>query len=72
METKLTLDRIEEGQAVLLTDAKEKIYLPVRLLPSTAQEGNVYFLNLDDKPEQTKDAKEQAKAILNEILGGKK
>ena len=68
METKLTLDRIEEGQAVLLTDEQEKIYIPVRLLPSEAKEGNIYYINIDNKPEEAKDAKNQAKAILNEIL----
>ena len=69
MDTKATLDRIEEGQAVLLTDTKEKIYVPVRLLPKNAKEGNVYYLKISDNLMETKDSKEQAKAILNEILG---
>lgn len=68
METKATLDRIEEGQAVLLTEDKDKIYVPVRLLPSGASEGNAYYIKISHSPESTKNGKEQAKAIINEII----
>lgn len=70
MQTKITLDRIEEGQAVLATDTKETIYIPVRLLPASAKEGNVYYIDISENKAETRDSKEQAKNILNEILKG--
>lgn len=69
MELTVTIDRFEGDQAVLLTDAREKILWPQAKLPAGAAEGAVLSVTIktDEEAKTTKTA--LAKDILNELLG---
>jgi hypothetical protein len=64
---KLTIDRIEEGVAVLKTD-KKNINIPLDFLPEGVKEGDELMLEILKNGAETKIKKTEAKEILNEIL----
>ena len=65
---KLTLDRFENGKAVLKTDDGETIVWPKNKLPENTRESAIlYFTILNDKQAE-KEKKEMAKEILNQLL----
>ncbi len=66
---KVTLDRIEEGVAVLLVRDKEtiKINIPLFLLPSESKEGDILDITIDIDAQETEDAKERASSLLEKL-----
>jgi len=64
-----TLDRIEGGVGVLLTNPEAQIInIPLKFLPNDIKEGDILCLTINLESEQTLAEKQQAKEILNEIL----
>jgi len=51
--TFLTLDRIEEGIAVTITDDGSRVLMPASLLPGGTAEGTVLEMRLKADPEET-------------------
>ena len=47
MKTTVTIDRIEEGFAVIELDVKNFITVPLKYLPSGVKEGEKLILNFD-------------------------
>jgi len=68
MKLKLIVDRIEENFIVFLTENGEKIDWPKTAFLNDVKEGEVYYFNIKNSPEEEKNKKEMAKEILNEIL----
>ncbi|MGE5457619.1 MAG: DUF3006 domain-containing protein [Methanococcaceae archaeon] len=66
---KVTLDRIEEGTAVLLIRDKEtiKINIPLFLLPSESREGDILDITIDIDAQETEDAKERVSNLLEKL-----
>ena len=66
---KVTLDRIEEGVAVLLVRDKEtiKINIPLFLLPSESREGDILDITIDIDAQETEDAKKRASSLLEKL-----
>ena len=66
---KTTLDRIEEGTAVLLIrpEEKETVYLPAQYLPENVQEGDILNLQIKLNKEETKNAKQRVRNLLNRL-----
>ena len=68
MIVKVTIDRFEEGKAVLKTKDKQTITWPKDKLPENIHEGSVLRIAIStDQATEIVD-KELAKDILNEIL----
>jgi len=68
METKITIDRFEDDQAILKTTTGETIAWPKKLLPQNCAEGDSLVFTAMSEKEKTEKNKELAKTILNEIL----
>ncbi len=68
MKLKLTIDRLEDKQAVLKTEDNQTINWPIDKLPVEAHEGSTIIFNILTDQESEKDKREQAKDMLNEIL----
>ncbi len=68
MKLKLTIDRLEDKQAVLKTEDNQTINWPIDKLPVEAHEGSTMVFNILTDQESEKDRREQAKDMLNEIL----
>lgn len=68
MKVKVTIERIEEGVAVLKTENDQIINWPKNKLPENARPGMSldFFIGENGKGE---DDKKLAKEILNELLG---
>lgn len=66
---KVTLDRIEEGIAVLLVRDEEtvKINIPLFLLPSESREGDILDITIARNIKETGDAKERVSALLEKL-----
>ena len=67
----LTLDRFEEGKAVLIGERGIDIVVPKRLVPKSCGEGDVVHLTLASDEGETTRREQTAKELLNEILGSK-
>lgn len=67
---KVTLDRIEEGTAVLLVRDKEtvKIDIPLFLLPPESKEGDILDITIDKDIQETEDAKERVSSLLEKLI----
>ena len=65
----LTIDRFENGKAVLKTNDNETIIWPKNKLPDNLKEGSVLNFTIADDKYKEEDKKKLAKDILNEILG---
>ncbi len=68
MEIIATLDRFENGQAVLVLKDGSQVIWPRPQLPADAKEGDILYLQIKTEPEATKAKQKQAKDILNELL----
>jgi len=68
MIIKLTLDRFEDDNAVLVTDDNKTAIWPSSLLPKETKEGSVIYFALTNDLKASADSKQLAKNILNEIL----
>ncbi|HHV24564.1 MAG TPA: DUF3006 domain-containing protein [Methanosarcina sp.] len=66
---KVTLDRIEEGIAVLLVRDEEtvKINIPLFLLPPESREGDILDITIARNIKETEDAKERVSALLEKL-----
>jgi hypothetical protein len=66
---KLSIDRIEEGIAVLVMrdDPPERISIPVSLLPSGCREGDVLTLTLEVDREDTAATKERLAGLIEKL-----
>lgn len=66
---KVTLDRIEEGIAVLLVRNEEaiKINIPLFLLPPESREGDILDITIDKDMKETEDAKERVLGLLEKL-----
>lgn len=64
----LTIDRIEEGKVVLLTQDQETIVWPKSKLPSNVKEGETLYFSIKGLQDKDETGNSQAKDILNEIL----
>ena len=66
---KATLDRIEEGIAVLLVRDEEtvKINIPLFLLPPESREGDILDITIARNIKETGDAKERVSALLEKL-----
>jgi hypothetical protein len=68
MMLKLTIDRFEDGQAVLKNEDNTSIIWPKEKLPADAKEGSMLLFNITNDAKNEADSKKLAKDILNEIL----
>ena len=66
---KVTLDRIEEGIAVLLVrdEEKIKINIPLFLLPPESREGDILDITIARDIKETEDAKERVSSLLEKL-----
>ena len=66
---KLSIDRIEEGIAVLVTreDPPGRIRIPVSLLPSGCREGDVLTLTLEVDRVDTAATKERVAGLIEKL-----
>jgi len=66
---KVSIDRIEEGIAVLVTgdDPYGLIHLPVSLLPPGCKEGDVLALTLEADPEGTAAARKRISGLIKKL-----
>ena len=66
---KVTLDRIEEGNAVLLVrdDESVKINIPLFLLPAESKEGDILNITITRDVQDTEDAKERVSGLLEKL-----
>ncbi|WP_292388042.1 DUF3006 domain-containing protein [Methanosarcina sp. UBA5] len=66
---KVTLDRIEEGNAVLLirNDESIKINIPLFLLPACSKEGDILDITITKDVQETEDAKERVSSLLEKL-----
>ncbi|RXA20580.1 DUF3006 domain-containing protein [Methanosarcina sp. MSH10X1] len=66
---KVTLDRIEEGIAVLLIrdDESIKINIPLFLLPAESKEGDILDITITRNVQETEEAKERVSSILEKL-----
>jgi antitoxin (DNA-binding transcriptional repressor) of toxin-antitoxin stability system len=66
----VTLDRIEEGIAVLLTDDGRRISMPASLLPAGRQEGSVLEMTLEVDRAETLRRTERVREMQRRLLEG--
>jgi len=66
---KVSIDRIEEGVAVLVTrdNPAGRIHVPVSLLPFGSREGDVLSLTLESDPVDTAAAKERVSGLIQNL-----
>lgn len=66
---KVTLDRIEEGTAVLLIrdDETVKINIPLFLLPAESKEGDILDITITKDVQETADAKKRVSSLLEKL-----
>ncbi len=66
---KATLDRVENGIAVLLVRDEEviKFYIPLSLLPAECKEGDVLGISVVKDVQETEDAKERVSGLLEKL-----
>ena len=67
MDIKFTLDRFEGDYAILISK-DNKVNWPKNLLPENLKEGESLYFNIENNEVATKNKKEKAKDLLNEIL----
>lgn len=68
MIIKLIVDRLEESQAVLITQNGQEIVWPIDKLPVNTSEGQELVFSINSDLNQKDNQKDLAKDILNEIL----
>ena len=65
--TIFTIDRFENGSAVLIGEHSE-IIVPKKLIPKSAKEGDIVHLTISSDEAETRRREKSAKELLNEIL----
>jgi len=68
MKIRLTIDRFENGIAILKSDDNLAIEWPREKLPEESAEGSVLNFTINTDKEEEQEKKREAKDILNEIL----
>ncbi len=68
IQLRATIDRFEDGKAVLILDDGQKLILDKSKLTEDVKEGDLIFLNLSKSKEATSEQEKLAKNILKEIL----
>jgi hypothetical protein len=71
MKLVATLDRIENGIAILLVRPEESIQIlwPVSALPEDAVEGAILDISVDVDEGKTQAAEERVQSLLDKLLG---
>ena len=69
--TIFTLDRFEEGEAVLIGE-KSELIISKKLIPKNIREGDILHLTISSYEAETKKKESTAKELLNELLKGDK
>lgn len=64
----VTLDRVEEGIAVLVSDDGQRLLVRAALLPPDIREGHVMSLRLEPEPEETSARLERASDLRRRLL----
>ncbi|MDG6219105.1 MAG: DUF3006 domain-containing protein [Candidatus Thermoplasmatota archaeon] len=66
---KVSLDRVEEGIAVLLVrdDESIKIDIPLSLLPSGSKEGDILDININRDEKEAEDAKKRVSSLIEKL-----
>ncbi len=64
----VSLDRIEEGMAVLITSNGHQFLLPRELLPDSSREGDVIDIVLERNPEKTLELAESVRDLHRRLL----
>lgn len=66
---KATIDRIEEGVAVLISTDKEpvRMTLPVSLLPHGAKEGDIVNIAIDRDVRETAASKDRVSSLIEKL-----
>ena len=69
MKVKVTVDRIEDGYAVLLIrpEEKEKIDWPVEFLPDDVEDGDILSFRIERDVEAKEDAEERVKGLIERL-----
>lgn len=70
MEIRVTVDRIEEGKAVLLVRESETdaILWPMRALPEGVREGMILKIRVEPDEEATQAAKKRVENLLKKLV----
>lgn len=68
MIIKLTIDRFEADQAVLITEGGQAIVWPKNKLPKNIHEGSSLIFDIAEEAEKEQRDKQTAKDIINEII----
>lgn len=68
MIIKLTIDRFEENQAVLIDGVGAAIVWPKNKLPDNLHEGSCLNFAIVEEKNQEREDKQTAKDIINEII----
>ncbi len=66
-KTKGTIDRFDEGFAVVSTEFGS-VNMPKDMLPDTAKTGDVIYLEVASEEEASRNREELAQSLLNEVL----
>lgn len=66
--TRVSLDRIEEGMAVLITEQGASLSLPAECLPAGAREGDVLDLLIRRNPVETEKLADRVEELRNRLL----
>ncbi|MEJ6949451.1 DUF3006 domain-containing protein [Natronospora cellulosivora (SeqCode)] len=71
---KVTIDRFENGQAVLLIreDEKEEIILNKKHLPAEVKEGDILDVNFKISKSETKEAEKRVANLLDKLKNKQK
>lgn len=64
----MTLDRVEEGIAVLVSDDGQRLLVSSTLLPAGIREGHVMSLRLEPEPEETAARLEKTSDLRRRLL----
>ncbi|MFH1112027.1 MAG: DUF3006 domain-containing protein [Patescibacteria group bacterium] len=67
----VTIDRLEENNAVIRTDDGQELVIDLALLPPSSQEGSQLWLNFSANKAGTISQEQLAKVLLKEILGNR-
>jgi hypothetical protein len=66
---KMTIDRIEEGIAVLvsLEDKPQKVNIPISLLPPGSREGDIITMEIGRDDEATRETKDRVGNLIAKL-----
>jgi hypothetical protein len=66
---KVTIDRFEDGYAVLLVRGEEEVHIdfPASLLPEGSREGDVLDIDISRDEESTEDARKEVSDLIEKL-----